>query len=48
MNTTAIGNKYYGTKNCSGLSNAKKIYGSTLKEAKAQLQGLEACRKCYK
>lgn len=43
--TTATGKKYHSTKNCSGLSNAKAIYDSTLEDAKNQ--GLEPCSKCH-
>ena len=43
--TTATGSKYHCTKNCSGLSNAKKIYTNTLREAKTK--GITACSKCY-
>lgn len=43
--TTATGKKYHSTKNCSGLSNAKAIYESTLSAAKDK--GLGPCSKCY-
>lgn len=43
--TTETGKKYHCTKNCSGLSNAKKIYTDTLSEAKTR--GLTPCSKCY-
>lgn len=42
---TKTGKKYHSTKNCSGLSNAKEIYESTLSEAKSK--GLGPCSKCY-
>lgn len=43
--TTATGKKYHSTKHCSGLSNAKAIYESTLSAAKNS--GLGPCSKCY-
>ena len=43
--TTETGSKYHSTKSCSGLSNAKAIYTSTLSKAKDI--GLTACSKCY-
>ncbi len=42
---TETGEKYHSTKNCSGLSRAKKIYTSTLSSAKSM--GLGPCSKCY-
>lgn len=42
---TATGKKYHSTKYCSGLSNAKTIYESTL--SAAQNKGLTSCSKCY-
>ena len=42
---TATGKKYHSTKYCSGLSNAKAIYESTLPAA--QSKGLTSCSKCY-
>lgn len=42
---TATGKKYHLTRNCSGLSNAKAIYDSTLSAAKNK--GLEPCSKCH-
>lgn len=42
---TETGKKYHSTKNCSGLSNAKAIYDSTLSEAKNK--GLGPCSKCH-
>ena len=42
---TATGKKYHSTKSCSGLSNAKAIYDSTLSEAKSK--NLGPCSKCH-
>lgn len=42
---TATGKKYHSTKSCSGLSNAKAIYDSTLSAAISK--GLEPCSKCH-
>ena len=43
--TTQTGKRYHSTKNCSGLSNAKAIFESTLQNAKNK--GLTPCSKCY-
>ena len=43
--TTETGKKYHSAKSCPGLSNAKEIYETPLKEAKAK--GLSECLKCY-
>ncbi len=42
---TDTGKKYHSAKNCSGLSNAKAVYESTLSDAQAQ--GLTPCAKCH-
>ena len=42
---TETGKRYHSTKHCSGLSNAKAIYDSTL--SNAQKKGLTPCSKCY-
>lgn len=43
--TTETGKKYHSAKSCPGLSNAKEIYETLLKEAKEK--GLTECLKCY-
>lgn len=43
--TTETGKKYHRVKSCPGLSNAKEIYETLLKEAKEK--GLSECLKCY-
>lgn len=43
--TTETGKKYHCRKSCSGLSVAKAIYETPLKDAKAK--GLTECLKCY-
>ena len=43
--TTETGKKYHSAKSCPGLSNAKEIYETPLKEAKEK--GLTECLKCY-
>ncbi len=41
---TETGKKYHSSKNCSGLSRAKKIYDTSLSNAKSYL---DACEKCW-
>ncbi len=43
--TTETGKKYHSSKNCSGLSNAKKIFEKKLSEAESL--GLTPCLKCH-